>query len=495
MNKVIMLEQTYDFKISTRLLMQAALSKGYVVTYFRSSPSTESGVTRCEKDGKELFFKSTASSLTPAYGVFAAENKALTYSLLSLNGVATPDTVALGVDQPIDGALKLLGAYGTVVVKPVDTNHGDGISIGVTDQIGLERAIAFARSAGGKEPDVIIQQQVKGDEYRFLVVEGKVIAVASRRPPQVTGDGRLTVKELIDQKNDDPRRGAGHMSTLTLINLDDVMQHKGEDFLKTVVPKGETVRILETSNLSKGGEAVDFTDIASPALKKLAVKAAEYCFLGIAGVDVMTKDITSDSTDDSYIIEVNLTPGIRMHQFPSEGKPRDVAKIIFEAIEKTARPIDRRIIPIGRSEVISLPELALRHIPARIDTGATVSSIWASAIQETDAGLSFTLFDSESEHYSGETIVMPAYGKRAVSSSMGHTQVRYEVKLLISLHGRRIRAKVTLADRSAQIYPILIGRNILRNKFIVNVAQGTISTTKERTKRRELDTLTERELK
>lgn len=478
------------YQISTRLLMKVALEKGYQLSYFPSSSTTLSGITRCVKDKRELFFKSTVSALTPSYGVFAAENKALTYSLLSMNNVPTPTTMVIAPEDSIDAALSFLNTFQRVVVKPVDTNHGDGITVGVKNKADLRKSIAYARAAGGKEPDIIVQQQVDGNEYRFLVVNSKVIAVASRRPPYVVGDGKLTVEQLIHEKNQDPRRGEGHTTILTKISLDDVIQHRSKDFLSSIPEIDEVVEVLDTSNLSRGGESVDFTDIASPALKGLAVEAAERCFAGVAGVDIMTKDITAKNTDESNVIEINLSPGIRMHEFPTEGKTRNVAQKIFEAFEKTSRPIDGRTTSIGRSESIRLPEIGIKKIPARIDTGATISSIWASSIEETAEGLSFTLFDKGSEYYTGEKILVKDYGKRAVSSSMGHTQLRFTATFLIVLHGRRIRAKLTLADRSTQTYPILIGRNILRNKFIVNVATGKPLITKEKDRRNELDMLT-----
>ena len=144
-------------------------------------------------------------------------------------------------------------------------------------------------------------------------------------------------------------------------------------------------------------------------------------------------------------------------------------------------------VTIGRAEKISFPEMNMKNIPARIDTGATITSVWASSITESEEGLSFNFFDKESEFFTGERVVIADYGRRVVSSSTGHAEARYTVKLLISLKGRRIRARVTLADRSTQTYPILIGRNILRNKYIVDVASGKLLKAQEAQRRRELD--------
>ncbi len=468
--------------------MRQALSKGYELTYYPCGPLT-TGITRCRKKGKEFFFKSTCTALTPSFGVFAAENKVLTHSLLEANDVQMPQTTVLSAADSIDVAAGMLPRFSPLVVKPSSLNHGDGVSLHISDRVQLERAVDFARKAGGTDSDVLVQQQVAGHEYRFLVLANKVIAVASRRPPSVEGDGVSTVRQLIEQKNADPRRGKGHTKELTLIDLDEVTYHHDAGFLESVPSKGEGVVVLHTSNLSRGGESVDCTDIASPALKKMAVAAAQHCFLGIAGVDIITKDITADTVKGSYIIEVNLAPGLRMHQFPAEGKPRDVAKLIFAAIEKTARPIGKPVTHLGKVEQVDFPDFSAKRIPSRIDTGATVSSVWASHIQETPDGLQFVLFDEGSEWYTGQMYTVGEYGKRAVASSMGHVQVRYQVRTPIVIAGRRILAAVTLADRSTQVYPVLIGRNVLNKKFVVDVATGYAKSDKERIKRAELDDL------
>ena len=489
MNEVLTPKQISKFKITTRLLMQEAFKKGYKISYFKSSPSTLSGITRCEKNGRELFFRSTLSSLTDAFGVFAAENKALTYSLLSLSGVSTPETISLGDGQSVEYAYDFLDMHKKVVVKPANTNHGEGITIGVTDKVGLKKAVDLARDTGNGEVDVIIQKQIEGDEFRFLVVEGKVIAVASRRPPQVVGDGKATIKKLIEQKNQDPRRGIKHTSDLTLIDIAEVRKVKGEKFLMKIPLKGEVIAVLDVSNLSKGGEAVDFTDKASPVLKELAIKAAEHCFLGIAGVDIMTQDITSNSTKNSFVIEVNLTPGIRMHQFPSEGKPRDVAKIIFEAFEKTSRPIGKQLIIIGRSERVILPDLSSIKVPAKIDTGADWSSIWAHKIVNDNQNLNITFFGPRSKYYTGKvhTFTPKEYSITRVANSFGQKEIRYKIKLKILIEGRLINGTFTLADRSTKLYPVLLGRSLINGKFMIDVSKGNPLIAEEKARKSALE--------
>lgn len=128
---------------------------------------------------------------------------------------------------------------------------------------------------------------------------------------------------------------------------------------------------------------------------------------------------------------------------------------------------------IGRAEYAWLVRDGIKRVPARIDTGARTSSIWASHIQETKTGLEYVLFGKESPFYSGKVVLEPHYSEIMVASSNGHVQKRYKIPLTIQIKGHRIKTFCTLADRSTQAYPVLIGRNTLRGKFIVDVQNGS----------------------
>jgi hypothetical protein len=127
---------------------------------------------------------------------------------------------------------------------------------------------------------------------------------------------------------------------------------------------------------------------------------------------------------------------------------------------------------IGRADRIDLPELGFLGVPAKVDTGAKTSAIWASNITERDGGLAFTLFAEGYPQYTGEELFAPRFTRVVVASSIGAEQGRYKVVFLAKLRGKKIRASFTLADRSKQAYPVLIGRNVLRGKFLVDVKSG-----------------------
>ncbi len=144
------------------------------------------------------------------------------------------------------------------------------------------------------------------------------------------------------------------------------------------------------------------------------------------------------------------------------------------------------LIIIGQAEKIDFPEIELKAVPARVDTGAKTSSIWATSVKEADGELRFKLFGKSSEFYTGQEIRVKSYSRRMVASSNGALEDRYVVRLLVSFFGKKIRASFTLANRSTQVYPILVGRNILKGKFIVDVDKGVVLGRKERQRAREL---------
>ncbi|HSW37750.1 MAG TPA: RimK/LysX family protein [Candidatus Saccharimonadales bacterium] len=141
---------------------------------------------------------------------------------------------------------------------------------------------------------------------------------------------------------------------------------------------------------------------------------------------------------------------------------------------------------IGRAEKVDFPELSLKRVPARVDTGAKTSSIWASHVKEQGGVLEFVLFDKKNKPFTGEIVKTRIYEKRMVASSMGKSEERCFVRLLVKIKGRNIRATFSLANRSQQVYPVLVGRNILRGKFVVDVKKGQPLINNERKRSTEL---------
>lgn len=143
------------------------------------------------------------------------------------------------------------------------------------------------------------------------------------------------------------------------------------------------------------------------------------------------------------------------------------------------------LVVIGRAERVDLPELSVKGVPAKTDTGADASSIWASQAKETETGLECVFFGPESPYYSGKVVYFPkgTYSYTRVASSFGHREIRYKVKIRVKVAGKTIYATFTLANRASKTYPILIGRKLLYGKFLVDVSKGRPLISEERRKR------------
>lgn len=128
---------------------------------------------------------------------------------------------------------------------------------------------------------------------------------------------------------------------------------------------------------------------------------------------------------------------------------------------------------IGRVERIRFTTVGNGEVPAKVDTGAYRSSVWASEIKEQDGILSFYLFAPGSPYFVDKVIQTSEYRKVSVENSFGHSQERYSVFLSVEVSGLRIKSNFTLANRSKKTYPVLIGRKMLKGRFIVDVSRGT----------------------
>jgi len=169
-------------------------------------------------------------------------------------------------------------------------------------------------------------------------VGDKLVAAARREPPQVIGDGKHTVRELVDEVNRDPRRGDGHATSLTKIRFDDIalasLATQGMN-ADSVPPKGKRVVLRNNANLSTGGTATDVTDDVHPEVAERAIAAAHMIGLDICGVDLVADSVLKPMEEvGGGIVEVNAAPGLRMHLAPSFGKPRPIGEAIMDTLFK-----------------------------------------------------------------------------------------------------------------------------------------------------------------
>ena len=308
------------------------------------------------------------ASVTDRTGLVAAEiagDKAQAKALLDAIGCPVAKGVVVRKADEAVAAAKRLKA--PLVIKPLDGNHGRGVTTGLTDEPAIRAAFELAVAHSRR---VILEEQLPGRDHRVLVVDGQVVAVAERVPAHVTGDGVQTVKALVEQVNADPRRGVGHENVLTRIRIDDAAALDillRQDLTPDSVPEtGRFVNLRTTANLSSGGTAVDRTDEIHPDNASIARRAALAIGLDVAGIDLLAPDITRSVRETGGgIVEVNAAPGLRMHLDPSEGQARDVAV-----------PILRMIYPQGSRARI--PVLAVTGTNGKSTVGRMLARIFQS---------------------------------------------------------------------------------------------------------------------
>lgn len=275
--------------------------------------------------------QATMTDFTSGIGVEIAQDKEDTKRVLSNVGLPVPrGEVVRTLDEALDVASEL--TY-PVILKPVDASHGRGISGRLDDAGSARDAWALAHDVSSR---VLVEHFAAGRDHRVLVVGGKVVACAERVAAHVVGDGASSIRALIERANLDPRRGFGHTKILTRLPMDDrTSEFLGKHgwALDDVPPAMTIVHLRGTANLSTGGTSIDRTDEMHPDNVTACEMAAGIVGLDIAGIDVLTPDISVPFREnDAVILEVNAAPGIRMHTHPTEGRARNVGAPILDML-------------------------------------------------------------------------------------------------------------------------------------------------------------------
>jgi cyanophycin synthetase len=287
--------------------------------------------------------QATITSETRHTAVEIASDKRLTNQILADLGLPVPRQVRVyDADEAVEAVEAAEGRGGLgypVVVKPLDGNHGKGVSIGLRTAEQVRTAYEAAAEYGST---VIVETFQEGNDYRLLVVNGKLLAVAQRVPGHVVGDGRHTLAELVEIVNQDPRRGVGHEKVLTRLELDDQALRLIADAGLTpdsVPAAGEVFSLRSTGNLSTGGTSIDKTDVIHYDNRIMAERGVRALGLDVGGVDFIAPDISRSYKEaGGAIVEINAAPGFRMHTAPTEGTPRDVAGPVIDMLFPQGTP-------------------------------------------------------------------------------------------------------------------------------------------------------------
>lgn len=327
-----MLMKGYEnLELSTELLIKEALIREIEVEVL----DYEDNFIRLRKGDKVEYVKEATKTSADSYiSPLIMANKEVTKLILKENGINVPNGTSV---HSLNEAEEKWNDFSNkaIVVKPKSTNFGDGVVILKTND-SYEDFISAVKQGLTFDSTVLIEEFAYGKEYRFLVISDEVIAILHRLPANVTGDGLLTIEQLVIEKNKNPLRGVGHVTPFEKINIGQIetqflsFQRKDINY----IPKdGEEVYLRENSNISTGGDSIDFTDEIIDQYKTIAINSAKAVGAKICGADIIISNIYEEPNLKNHsVIELNFNPAIYIHNFPYIGKCRNAAKKVLDLL-------------------------------------------------------------------------------------------------------------------------------------------------------------------
>ncbi len=320
-----------ELELSTQIIIYGALRRGVEVDVL----DWDDNFIRLKKDDKVEYIKQgTKTSLDTYVAALIMENKEVTKIILKEHGINVPESMTVNsVDEAIKNYSNFLGK--DIVIKPKSTNFGEGVTILKKLRSKQDYTIAI-KQALNYDSSVMIEEFIPGKEYRFLVVGDEVAAILHRVPANVVGNGLLNIKDLVDEKNKNPMRGQGYITPLEKIDLGTFEKNylQSQDKNIKYIPKdGEIVYLRENSNLSTGGDSIDFTDDIIDDYKIIAVESSKAVGAKICGADIIISDVKAKPNRNNYsIIELNFNPILHAHAYPDKGQNRHVENNVLDLL-------------------------------------------------------------------------------------------------------------------------------------------------------------------
>ena len=311
---------------STQAIVDEAIKRG--ISHFRLN---EDNYVQLGQGVRQRRIQATMMDSTSALGVEIADDKEMSKKLLASMGIPVPEG---GSVCSLKEALTVAEDIGyPVVVKPLIGNHGRGITINV---INAEELLVAYNTACEICDTCLVEKYLEGFDFRILVIGGKFVAAAHREPAFVIGNGKDTIRRLIDEVNHDPERGFGHEKRLTRITADCMTERLlavRQLTLESILAEGEKCYVKSTANLSAGGTAIDVTENVHPLNQLMAERISQIIGLNVIGIDIIADSLEKPLTSDSSgVVEVNAAPGFRMHLSPTTGKPRNIGAYIVNML-------------------------------------------------------------------------------------------------------------------------------------------------------------------
>jgi GNAT-family acetyltransferase (TIGR03103 family) len=284
-----------------RIIADEAIMRGIAVEVL----DAKGGYLKLTHGGTSIVTRESLSELTNAVAMSRCDDKRVARRVVAEAGIRVPEgrTASFSAEDH-----EFLAQVGSVVVKPARGEQGAGITVGVTKSEDLDRAIKLAAE---HSPDVLLEELCEGEDLRIVVINGKVIAAALRRPPEVVGSGDHTIRHLLEAQS---RRRSAATHGESVIPVDDLtvdtVREAGWD-LDDVLPLNERLTVRRTANLHTGGTIRDVTDDLNPVLAKVAVDAADAIGIPVTGIDLMVPSVEGE---EYAFIEANERPGLANHE-------------------------------------------------------------------------------------------------------------------------------------------------------------------------------------
>lgn len=266
---------------------------------------SEGGLFRLSWGGRSVRCRESLSELTSAVALSICDDKRVTRRIVEAAGVRVPRRIDPQDLGAIDEALE---TYGQLVVKPARGEQGKGVAVGLKTMADVQAALLRARRIC---PEVLVEEQVEGEDLRLVVIDYEVVACAVRRPPRVIGDGRSTLRALIEHQSRRRAAATGGESSIPIDAETERTLAEAGYGLDDVAGEGEEILVRKAANLHLGGTIHDVTDEVHPVLVKAAVAAARAIDIPVTGIDLMVR--APDQPDYAFI-EANERPGLANHE-------------------------------------------------------------------------------------------------------------------------------------------------------------------------------------
>lgn len=296
--------------------------------------------------------RATITSDTNMLAVETADNKYLTAMMMEDAGIPSLKTIRTDKIEVVLAFYQSIGS--SITIKPIEGYLGNRIKYDLNNEQEIRDAFNWVMES---ENEIVVQPYFKGKNYRLLIVDFKFVAAVELTPPSITGDGVHTIKQLIDELNIAPERQFGDKGKLSKVEIDHITQRiitdRG-DTLDTVLAEGVVLPLKNSGNMKLGGSSLDVTENVHPFNIFLAERAAKIIGLNVAGVDILSQDISQSLLpNNGVILEINAAPDFRMHLTPTFGKPRNVAmpfiNMLFPDLSKTRIPIISLTGTVGKT--------------------------------------------------------------------------------------------------------------------------------------------------